>query len=107
MAEKCFTLSEVMEELQGSDFEDSDDDFEGYLDMDAERDESVREEQQDSVAGVTGESVAEDVGAYVEVSDSDTELNEELDRVPEYTQVAGCSASVGGDSPLDFFSAHH
>ena len=45
MTERRYTLSEVVEELQGSDFEDSDDEFDGDLDMDVEeeRDECTEE----------------------------------------------------------------
>ena len=120
MASKLLSLNEVMDGLDGSDFEDdSDDDFDGYLDMDEEqrnegesdeqRNEGEREEQGDeeeSEERIVPE-VQDVVGANIEIAadgslgprdGSDTPL------VPEYTLQPGCSTSVDGESPLDFFS---
>lgn len=99
MAQKRLTVSEVVEGLQESDFEDSDDEFDGYLDMD---DEEIGEERMEEI----GESIGVDeemVGANEEVGGNDSET-EDLERVPEYTGEAGCSVPVEGERPIDFFS---
>ena len=118
MAEKRFSLSEVMDGLDGSDFEESDDDFDGYLDMDSDsdncnveeeheeyqrewREEQEREEHEEcqqereehETEGREEYEIYESVGANVEDSSSE-----------ESTMQAGCTASVEGESPLDFFS---
>lgn len=111
MAEKRFSLSEVMDGLDGSDFEESDDDFDGYLDMDSDSDNcnveeeheeyqrEWREEQEREEHETEGREeyeIYESVGANVEIGeDSSSEEN---------TMQAGCTASVEGESPLDFFS---
>ena len=92
MASKHFSLSEVMDGLDGSDFEDdSEDDFEGYLDMDMDDIEEERDEREllDIEQSVGAEAeVSADIGAFV----------------PEYALEAGCTVSLEGESPLDFFS---
>ena len=116
MAGKRLSLGEVMDGLDGSDFEDdSDDDFDGYLDMDMDdefdSEEELREEGarvQESVETETEEEgeerrvlrVQESVGAEVEVVSS----GDGSDSVPNYTLPAGCATPVEGESPLDFFS---
>ena len=106
MAEKRFSLSEVMDGLDGSDFEESDDDFDGYLDMDSDSDNcNVEEEHEEyqrewreehETEGREEYEIYESVGANVEIGeDSSSEEN---------TMQAGCTASVEGESPLDFFS---
>ena len=106
MAERRFTLREVVDGLEGSDFEESDDDFDGYLDMDViNEDRSVEEESQsDETESVR--CMDECVGAYVEigVDGSDSESTEGVNTIPEYTLQAGCSVSLEQERPLDFFS---
>ena len=104
MAERRFTVSEVVEGLQDSDFDDSDDDFDGYLDMDCEEEDDGVEERVVESHESTGDTVFDsldtgNVGAYVEVGGGDGDGT-----VPEYTDEAGCCVSVDGDTPLDFFS---
>ena len=115
MAERRFTLSEVVEGLQESDFEDSEDEFDGYLDMggEEERDECMQERIDGEAVDVAGDSMGAggngvvdsmevdggNVGASVEVGGDD-----DNEGVPEYTEEAGCSVSVEGETPLDFFS---
>ena len=102
MAERRFTLSEVVEGLQESDSEDSDDEFDGYLDIDIEeRDNGVQERMEESMDVGDGdveymEADGMSVGACVEVGGDGG-------CVPEYTDEAGCSALVEGETPLDFF----
>ena len=109
MAERHLTLNEVMDGLEGSDFEDSEDDFDGYLDMDdyatVEEGRDDREEKQsvERIMEESAEIVGETVGAYVEI-DSDTGSMDDLDEIPQYLLQAGCSASVENESPLEFFS---
>ena len=98
MAQK---LSEVVGELEGSDFEDSDDEFDGYLDMEDVEEADARDTRCD---GQT-DSVEENIGANVEVGGSSSdEESSECDEVPVYSLEAGCSASVVGENPIDFFS---
>ena len=115
MASKLLSLNEVMDGLDGSDFEDdSDDDFDGYLDMDEEqRNEGKGDEQRNE-----GESEEESeerivpevqdvVGANIEIA-ADGSLGprdgSDPPLVHEYTLQPGCSTSVDGESPLNFFS---
>ena len=112
MAERHFTIDEVVDGMEGSDFEDSDDDFDGYLDMDVwnedrqEEEERVESEREDREEEQSVETSVESVGAYEEVSaeDDETESTDGLDAIPDYTLQAGCSVSVEGESPLDYFS---
>lgn len=108
MAEKRLTLNEVMDGLDGSDFEDdSEDDFDGYFDMDSYNDESdLHEERDDKELVESGEpELEENVGANVEIdADGGMDPRDGADLVPDYTLQAGCSASVDGESPLDFLS---
>ena len=100
MAGKRFSLGEVMDGLDGSDFEDdSEDDFDGYdMDDEFDSDEELREEDGGERRGLR---VHESVGAEVEVASGDMD---ESDSVPDYTQQAGCSTPMEGESPIDFFS---
>ena len=101
MAQKCLTVNEVVEGLHKSDFEDSDDEFDGYLDMD---DEEMGEKRMEEV----GESMGVDeemVGANEEVGGNDSET-EDLESVPEYTGEAGCSVPVERESAIKFIDSH-
>ena len=117
MAGKQFSLGDVIDGLEGSDFEDdSEDDFDGYLDMDDEFDneEELRGDErreQESVEAEVEEDgerrvlwVQDSVGAEVEIVSGDMDGGDGLDSVPDYTLQAGCSTPVEGESPLDFFS---
>ena len=84
MADKHFTLNEVMDGLDESDFEDdSEDDFEGYLDMDTyeEQREEWDEEQQT-------------VGANVEIGAEGGMDLDDSNSVPAYNLQAGCSGRI-------------
>ena len=146
MAEKRFSLKEVMDGLDGSDFEESDDDFDGYLDMDSDSDEEEHEEfqaewreereecqtewrkeqereeheecqtecrevqereeqeyqtewrEEHETEGREEYEIYESVGANVEIGEDSSSSQE------EDTMQAGCTASVEGESPLEFFS---
>ena len=80
MAGKRFSLGEVMDGLDGSDFED---DFDGYLEMDMDdefdSDEELREEDGGERRGLR---VQESVGAEVEVVSGDVD---ESDSVPAHS----------------------
>ena len=73
-------MNEVMDALDGSDFEDdSEDDFDGYLDLDECRlEDEQREEEIERERQML--DVEEGVGAEVDMEDVDR-----LDTVPEYT----------------------
>ena len=95
MAEKRYTLNEVIAGLDGSDFEESDDDFEGDLDMDGDKCEEEEEaEKEDSEERREQE---------IEERDDDSE-QVEVQQIPAYTLQPGCSASVEGVNPMDYFS---
>ena len=94
MADRRFTLNEVMDGLDGSDFEDdSEDDFEGYLDMDTYQElrEEWDEEQQT-------------VGANVEIGAEGGMDLDDSNSVPAYNLQTGCSTSVEGENPYEYFS---
>ena len=81
-----------MDGLDGSDLEDnSENDFEGYLDMDMNDIEEERDEREVL-------DIEQSVGEEVEVASGSA------DTVPEYALEAGCTASQEGESLLDFFS---
>ena len=98
-------MSEVVDGLDGSDFEDdSEDDFDGYLDVD----ECGLEEEEGELLAVQESVGAEVVGAEVVVDmDSSSTVPDSMDSsptVPDYTLQAECSVPVEVESPLDFFS---
>ena len=78
MAEKRFSLVEVVDGLEGSDFEDSEDDFDGYLDMDEDDRDVCEHEGHSSDETTENESDRESVGAYVEIGaeEGETESSE-------------------------------
>ena len=88
MASKYFSLDEVMERLDESDFDESEDDFDGYLENDecGLEDEQVLEENEDGMPSVGAEVV---IGGLT---------------VPDYALDAGCCVPMESKSPLDFFS---
>ena len=51
MACKRYTLNEVVAELDGSDFEDSEDDFDGYLDMKSDDEAYTNKRRDGAVEG--------------------------------------------------------
>ena len=67
MAERRCTVSEVVEGLWESNFEDSDNKFDGYLDMDME-DEGIEERVKEETVRVVEESMGVDGGSVVEES---------------------------------------
>ena len=115
MAEKRFSLKEVMDGLDASDF---DDDFDGFLDMDSDSGEEEHEEcqrreqeheecqtewtekqgrEEHETEGREEYEIYESVGANVEIGEDSS--SEE-----ENTMQAGCTASVEGESLMEFFS---
>ena len=68
------------------------------MDDEFDSDEELREEDGEERRGLR---VQESVGAEVEVASGDMD---ESDSVPDYTQQAGCSTPMDGESPIDFFS---
>ena len=100
MASKYFSLDEVIERLDETEFDDeSEDDFEGYLDddeygiEDEERLEEVDEDEDEQRLEEVDEDLS--IGAEVVVGGV---------TVPEYVLQSGCSVPMEGKSPLDFFS---
>ena len=92
-ARATFTLDEVIDELDGSDLfeeDESEDDFDGYLD-----DDDVEYEREMEETEQTGDL---DIGETVEIGPSSD------DDLPEYTLTPGCSTSVEGNSPFNYFS---
>ena len=104
-----FTLDEVMNELDGME-DDSEDDFDGYLDLDTDEREKRGEKSANldvRARNTRGESQNLDVGANIEIGASGTssiDENDQFESIPEYTLQPGCSADVGGNSPLEYFS---
>ena len=84
VARDVFTLDDVMNELDADDlFEDeSEDDFDGYLDTDSDGERDERDERD---LDIGREQVEMDAG--------------DSDDLPEYTLTPGCTASVEGSSP--------
>ena len=94
-------MDEVMQELQNSDSEgemsendDSEDDFEGYLEeteveqwLSRREMESSRDEEGDESEGDQSSGEEDDVPS-----------------IPPYTLTSGCSASLPGNRPIDYFS---
>ena len=94
-ARYVFTLDDVMNALDADDlFEDeSEDDFDGYLDADSDGERDERDERD------MGDERDLDIGReQVEMDAGDS------DDLPEYTLTPGCTASVEGSSPLSYFS---
>ena len=89
-------LHTVREVIEGSDFEESEDDFEGYLDMDSGDDACDEEQQVD----------CEEQEAVVDIrmSERDDESSKKLEPIPSYTLQPGCSEFVEGENLLDYFS---
>ena len=61
MACKRYTVSEVVTELDGSDFEDSEDDFDGYLDMKSDDEAYMNKRRDGAVEGDEERTEKEDV----------------------------------------------
>ena len=88
MAERAsYTVDQVIDELD----ENSDDDFDGYLDT--EFDDGMEDRSESDVE----EGDDPTLGANVEIGPSNTD-------VPEYGLSPGCSATVEANSPFSFFS---
>ena len=97
-------MNEVVAELDESDFEDSEDDFDGYLDMESDNEAHTSEKRDSAVKRDEGRSDIEDVLIRTnrEIG-SDGSTEQCIDFPHEYTLQPGCSASVNGDSPLEYF----
>ena len=95
MAERAtFTIDRVIDEMDRDDLfeDDSEDDFNGYLDADFD---DVQHDLEETNEGDVGEL---DIGEDVELGENGE------DDLPDYTFTPGCTASVEGNSPLSFFS---
>ena len=96
-----FTLDDVLVELDGNEEyeDDSDDDFDGYVEM------NENEGEQGAHVGANVEIGAAEMDEMDE-SDGNEELydSDEPDSVPVYALEPGCSVPVEGDRPLDYFS---
>ena len=64
MACKRYTVNEVVAELYGSDFKDSEDDFDGYLDMKSD-DEAYTNKRRDGAVEGNGERTEKEDVNYV------------------------------------------
>ena len=88
MAERAtFTVNQVIDEIDELG-DESDDDFDGYLDTEFDDVTDNRNERKEEA----GDQDV-DVGAHVEIGPSGTD-------VPEYSLSPGYSAPVEGNSPL-------
>ena len=95
MACKRYTVNEVVAELDGSDFEDSEDDFDGYLDMESDNDAYTNETRDGAVEGDEERTEQKDVliGTNIERgSDCSTEQSTSIP--PKYTLQPGSLAAV-------------
>lgn len=104
--DRRLTVSEVVDELDDSEFEgeddSSDDDFDGYLD---ERDMLDECDDEESV-GVENERLDEDYQIEERVENAqDDEMHVVAPSIPEYTLEPGCSPLLSGDHPVDYFGA--
>ena len=61
MACKRYTVNEVVAELDGSEFEDSEDDFDGYLDMESNDEAYTNKRRDGAVEGDEERTDKEDV----------------------------------------------
>ena len=87
------TVNEVVAELDGSDFEDSEDDVDGYLDM--ESDAYTNERRDGAVEGDGKKTQKEDflIGTNVEIG-SNCSTEQSTGIPPKYTLHPGGSAAV-------------
>ena len=95
---RVLTVDEVVEELENSDSEgendESEDDFDGYL----EESEwwSQREMEDNGDDEVNGSEEDQD--------NSMEEMEDDVPSIPPYTLTSGCSATLSGNRPIDYFS---
>ena len=98
-------MNEVVSGLDGSDFEDSEDDFDGYLDMESDNEAYTNERRDGAVEGDEVRTEKEDVLIVTDIEIGSDGSTEQYTCVPpEYTLQPGCSAAVNRDSPLESFS---
>ena len=100
---RVLTVDEVVE-LQNSDSEDersenddSEDDFDGYMD-------EVEVEQWWSRRQMQGNSDEDSNRSEGEQSSSDEDMEDDVPSIQPYTLESGCSASLSGNRPIDYFS---
>ena len=101
---RVLTVDEVMQELQNSNSEgemsendDSEDDFEGYLEETEVEQWSSRREMESSRDEEGDESEGDQ-------SSGEEEMEDDVPSIPPYTLTSGCSASLPGNRPIDYFS---
>ena len=99
---RVLTVDEVVEELQNSEDErsendDSEDDFDGYMD-------EVEVEQWWSRRQMQGNSDEDSNRSEGEQSSSDEDMEDDVPSIQPYTLESGCSASLSGNRPIDYFS---
>ena len=88
-------MKEVEAELDGSDFEDSEDDFDGYLDMESDNETYMNEGRDEAVEEDEERTEKEDVliGTNIETG-SDCSTEQSTGITPKYTLQPGGSAAV-------------
>ena len=91
-----FTVDDVLREIDGNEEyeDDSEDEFDGYVEMDEIEDEWGAHVNANIEIGT----------AEMDSLSSDESDSDESDSVPVYTLEPGCSVPVEGDRPLDYLS---
>ena len=105
-------MKEVVAELDGSDFEDSEDDFDGYLDMESDNDAYTNETRDGAVEGDEERTEKEDVRTNIERgSDCSTEQSTSIP--PKYTlqpwqfSCCECHMTTLGLVIMDIYDSTH
>ena len=106
---KVLTVDEVVEKLQYSDSDDgmsenddSEDDFDGYL----EEMEMDRWSNQREMDGNSDEEDSSDdrSNSDEDLNNSDEEMEKDVPPIPPYSMTSGCSATLAGNAPIDYFA---
>ena len=92
---KRYRVNEVVAELDQSDFEDSEDDLDEYLDMKSDNEAYMNEKRDLPVEGEEERTEKEDVliGKHIEIG-SDYSIEQSTTIPPKYTLQPGGSAAV-------------
>ena len=95
MACKRYTVNEVVAELDGSDFENSEDDFDGYLDMESDDEAYTNERRDGAVEGDEERTEKEDVLIETNIEIESDCSTEQSTGIPlKYTLQPGGLAAV-------------
>ena len=108
-------MDEVVERMQNSDSEDavsenddSEDDFDGYLEeMDIDGWWNRREMDSNSDEEGNSDDKSnndEDLDNSDQNLNNEEEMEQDVPPIPLYTMASGCSATLAGNAPIDYFS---